>query len=242
MNSLPELTGGRIHYRLPLAEETALRLADVLLADSAQQRAERLEAALAGDPPLAVWAILVAPEPADRAAPLPALVTWLAPRLAGLLAVSPAPAQGAGWDAARQSELDQLLADARRSAAAVAGVPKTAADRNRQFIRLAAGVVEWLMHSGTPRPDRHEAVAMVPAWLAPAVAQNLDHAGGFGADHENGQPVDGPADAVAAPPWSEMLDRLAARTVRLAELETDFAGALEKEKLAALKEFAYGAG
>ena len=37
MNSLPELAGGRIRYRLPLGEETALRLADVLLAESAER-------------------------------------------------------------------------------------------------------------------------------------------------------------------------------------------------------------
>ena len=36
--------------------------------------------------------------------------------------------------------------------------------------------------------------------------------------------------------------QLAARTVRLAELETNFASTVEQEKLAALKAFAYGAG
>lgn len=45
MDSLPELAGGRIRYRLPLTEVAAIGLADVLLADSGQERAERLEAA-----------------------------------------------------------------------------------------------------------------------------------------------------------------------------------------------------
>ncbi len=132
MNSLPELAGGRIHYRLPLAEETAIRLAGVLLAESLEQRSERLEAALSCDPPLAVWAVLVAPEPADSTAPLPSLVAWLAPRLPRLLASSSAMPQGAGWDAARQGEFDRLLADARRSAASFAGGQGMAGGQSRR--------------------------------------------------------------------------------------------------------------
>jgi hypothetical protein len=240
MNSLPELAGGRIHYRLPLAEETATGLVGVLLAESAQQRAERLEALLACDPPLAVWAVLVAPEPADPAAPLPALVAWLAPRIAQLFAGSSASPLGAGWDSARQSEFDHLLSDARRAAGSIAGVQDTAgmADRNRQFISHAVGAVEWLMHSGTPQPDRRDAIEALPAWLV----RTLEQAPRFDSSHADGQPGSQPAGALVSPGRAQMLQRLAARTVRLAELETNFAGAVEQEKLAALKEFAYGAG
>src|SRR5271155_310306 len=86
MNSLPELAGGRIHYRLPLTEAAAIRLADVLLAGSAHERAEQLAEALACDGALAGWAVLQAPEPADGATPLPSLVAWLSPRICRLLA------------------------------------------------------------------------------------------------------------------------------------------------------------
>ncbi|HEX4146111.1 MAG TPA: ATP-binding protein [Pirellulales bacterium] len=244
MISLPELAGGRIHYRLPAAEETAIRLADVLLANSARQRAELLESALASDPPLAVWAVLVAPEPADPAAPLSAVAAWLGPRIATLFTGSSAASQNADWDTTKQSQFERLLADARHSAAAIAGPAGTAgtADRNRQFLGFAAGAVEWLMLSGTPQPERHEAAEMLPSWLARAMAPSREQAPAPNSSSGNGQPLGHATSQVTTPEWAGLLARLAARTVRLDALQADFAGAVEQEKLAALKEFAYGAG
>ncbi len=113
MNSLPELAGGSVHYRLPLAEETAIRLSGVLLADSTAERTERLECALAADAPLALWAVLVAPQPIDIAAPLPGLAAWLGPRLTRLLANSSGGDNVSPVTAARANEIEPILTQGR---------------------------------------------------------------------------------------------------------------------------------
>jgi signal transduction histidine kinase len=227
MNSLPEVARGPVHYRLPLAEATALRLADVLLAGSDAERLERLEIALADDAPLAIWAVLLAPQPANPAQPLPDVAAWLAPRLAQVLANSPATGNGSG-DAAAGPSIEST-----------AGGPRAlgAEDRDRRFIALLSEAARWLVECGTPKPDHQIAIQALPAWLTSAL-ERVEFSSVGGAHPRRHEQL----PSASSGQWQELLSRLANQVVRLAALEADLLGAAEREKLAALKEFAYGAG
>jgi signal transduction histidine kinase len=238
MNSLPELAGGPVHYCLPLAEETAIRLAGVLLADSADERIERLESALAADAPLALWAVLVATQPIDIAAPLAGLAGWLAPRLTRLLANLSGGGNGSQITAASSSQVDPTFHTvAPIDASVIAPDAADVSDRNHRFLGLLSEAVEWLVECGIPTPDREIAIQMLPAWVV-AVIEQIGTA-----NVETGAPQrQRRIPSVAAGPGHELLSRIVKQSLRLGELEESFAQAVEQEKLAALKEFAYGAG
>ncbi len=239
MNSLPEVVRGPVCYRLPLGEPSALRLAVVLLAETEQERIERIQIALAADAPLAIWAILLAPAPAASAAPLAAVANWLAPRLARLLANSPARSNGSLPGEPRPSGSDRAipLAEMLGASPSSGGQAGESGDRNRRFLSLLSSAADWLVDYGSPKPDRETARRALPDWLTGPLEEvgDLD-ASGADAQRERWREssVDGP--------WQELLSRLAGQAVRLAALEADFRDAVEQEKLAALKEFAYGAG
>ena len=196
-----------------------------------------MEAALACDPAAGGLGDSGGPRTGRSRGPLPALVAWLAPRIAAAFGQLAGNASGAGWDAARQSE-PNLAADAGRGARRSAAI----ADRNRQFIELAAGAVEWLMHSGTPLPDRHEA-DRIAARLAgserwhnarsklPALAQARRTG-----DRAAGEPS---APRERGPGGSQ---RLAAPHRAAGRVGNQLCRRGGARKAGGLKEFAYGAG
>ncbi|MGE0606621.1 MAG: sensor histidine kinase [Pirellulales bacterium] len=260
MSWLPTLSLGGECQRLPLADGSALLLAELLVAGSSTALTQRLRSALAVDPALAAWCILQAPP--SPPATVSKLADWLAcqgghcltwaENRSNLLESNSAPTSTShpfSWaELASQSvqvaETAALLAESRQI------------DRESAYLAgLLSGLNLWLA------PQEKAATAVEEAILDAIGCGEVAHQAAQDASHivRSGQPwpkgirrprqqLQQAADLArlhwtqTAPGAADWLPILAARLRRGNELETAFQHRLEQEKLESLAEFAAGAG
>lgn len=257
MRALPAFRSDPPRPRLPLCAATALELETALLADSDA----RLRAALAEDPALLLWTMCHAQERGRVLLPnLDAAARFLAERLTTLLAPLADEGETAEFsaDAARRSA--ELAARSVVVAAAAARLaesrPRLDADEAYLLGLTHAARRWWRLNTEDAAADL---AACLPRWhveLLDAIEEADDGEGIAACVREAVEIIDrrpSPADARRIEQverrWSRdepdaawRLGQLARRLARLEELETRFQQTLEREKLEALRQLAYGAG
>ncbi len=270
MHTLPPLNTSSGTFRLPLADGTAERLAGALLESELERRRRAFRAALAGDPLLAVWALVLASqEPEHVTAHLGGLAGWLAAAPLELF-------RGIGGDAVAAEPGDSLL-DLAESAGCSLATAELAehlahavhgAGGRAYLLGLVLLGPAWLHEIGGDERPRHES-SLFPAWLlrdslevsrprseqsivVACVAQALAVVSSHSEDAWRaldcvpaewiGRWESRGRDWAASGPWPERLASLVEHLWRGWRLESDFERALEHAKLEAIKEFAYGAG
>ncbi len=248
----------------PLSDASALRLAAALLADDEAGRREHFYQAVLHDGPLTLWSLCLADRSGAGELPDAAqLAAWLAGRgRAALLHAACQVARDSSEPRANHPSSD----DAIRSRALACIAARLARDggldhEQAHFLGLLYAAcrscaIECRAPGGTPAMslpdwlDRQlravdEATSAQPRTIAEAVAAALRSLEHRPADREVSAECILFADrAGAGQPQiaGGLIARLTTRLVRLDELERDFAAALERGKLASLKELAYGAG
>jgi hypothetical protein len=227
---------------LPMADYVAVALCEALLECDDARRTEALEALLRRDPPLLLWSIVRSGQwqdaPPDGIAEVAA---WLSDCLLDVLRWPDeafpgiAPKENAPTATARLGRLA-----GQRCSQAQAAQQFAAGDAG--YLRaMLAGAGEWLADdvSASFQADQ----MAFPKWLAEFERLSPGQAIGISGEASDigkaverawtSMPLEGRGGA--------MLRKLAGRLRRLRELETEFSAALEREKLDALKELAYGA-
>lgn len=271
MQRLPPLTVEDGPCRLPLAEATAQALVGALIDRTSRTAVEQLADALSLDPALALWAACHHARSVATGQPPPTisqLATWLAGRLSALIrdhGFSPDAERSPTAAGIDRDRLAQIAArDIEAAERAVAGADYQSDPR--YLIGLVRGAPDWLAAAAC----RADAAAMLPGWLgkmflAPE-AVVIDSPVGGGAppalligESSPADPSTSPASAAigeggarpraAAARWlapagfaRENFAALAQKLARLTDLEERFQDRLMEEKLAALAEFAAGAG
>jgi signal transduction histidine kinase len=254
---LPCVTRGGCSLRLPAADRAAALLLDVLLAPA--QAETHAAAALSACPGLAIWCLVhAAQSPAGTAQGafegLNALARWLAEARYRLNWSD----EGGDWHAgSADTTAEARTAFARLASRALAAAARfgegagewTAeeADAGR-LLSLVHVAPQWLRAAGLGPDGQWE------AWLPLSVAERLTglHAArdrvAVHVRHCMGADLPSAGDVHACRWLGEdrtavkLLPQVAARLRRLAELEARLAQLVEEEKLAALAEFAAGAG
>jgi len=236
MERLPPLVQGSASWHLPLSEEAAGRMLAAVLAEPRTARIRCWTDLLRHEPTIVLWAVCRGDHwRHDPPAGVNAVAAWFADAAPRVLQwpepvaprAEPPPESRVDWTAkARESVA------AARCAAHVAGESDDGAAYLRGLLETAS---DWLSLSGpSPRSIRE---AVWPAWLIP----------GSRTDRSDWQPaweaaVAACRDWTPRTPRSEfLLPAVMRRLGRLHQLEHEFEKTLENEKLAALKELAYGA-
>ncbi|MBW3597868.1 MAG: HAMP domain-containing histidine kinase [Planctomycetes bacterium] len=245
MQSLPPLAAGDIVARLPLSESSAAGLLAALL--DGPGRSEQMVGVLWRDPSLTIWTSLHPLRRRRAPRDLHELAAWLAEHAFAVLDwrrdAGVSPPGGSDEDFAcwrRRSDSALKLADA-----AAGGASPHLASRIR-LVAFLRNAVEWLFGAAMPH-DLDSVERLVPSWLRQLLV-----------DLQSSVPHPDPAiravqesrlsasaaprrEDSAPPSVAAALPRLAEKLARLERLETDFAAALQREKLASLQKLAYGA-
>lgn len=215
---LPPLTAGSRIWRLPLSNHAALRLTNALLHESGDERRELLARLLDEEPALLLWCVCRA---ADFCHAPPA----------NLLSV-------ADWF--DKHALTELFSEQRGESRALLVVEPTSAatgsdDVSFSSLRIAPRLLSECGPAVSLDDDSAD-TSCLPAWLGTRLRTERsppDHSLTFSLE---------PGDAPETGDTSAVdFSLLARRLSRLRELESRFAATVEQEKLAALKELAYGA-
>jgi len=262
MRRLPQLATGSVQWALPMADRSAAVLAEALLADDVSQSACLLAAQLADDPPLVLWAVLVAGQ-RDQLHPqsLGQVARWFAERALAVLQWDQA---GDGpFDASGESRAEAYadlvarrleLADAAALVAASDGQP--AAERAylaglvfqpEQWLAIATGGEASKSVSGDWPGSLHDLLTAAGDRVAEAAdllsGKQPEPSADFDAEACRRRAMEGRRAWLATEGGLvKRLPALAARLARLEQLERRFQQALETEKLAAMAELAAGAG
>jgi hypothetical protein len=264
MRRLPQIETGSVRWALLMADRSAAGLGEAVLESGPADAAAVLAEPLADDPPLALWAVLAAAtRDGFRPRSITELAGWLVENLTAVLQWNlkrDGPTDASG-DSQRERAADlvaERLALADAAALSAAGDGQPAAEtaylagllwRPEQWIGLASsgGSQSRLSAAAAACGER---IDFGPAATAHA-AQALKLLGGEQADESLNVHVEAcrrraqerravwlaPAAGLAA-----HLPALFARLARLEQLERKFLETLEAEKLAAMAEFAAGAG
>lgn len=272
MAYLPPINLDATTLRLPLAEPTALALETALLSEDEAAREMLLQPALASDPALVLWALFqeqAQGQPPSRS--LAELARTLARRLLGWLAPLAVPSEAERASPAATMEQAAPLAGRTVAVAALAAALAEAGTTSaaEQFYLLAVMYMarDWFMLN----PDAALAAEPSLPLQAPQAALieilSRDKAGEGPVDCVRRAmmmldgvaplPAELPLDAAAlhqrrqavesywrreAPHAVPRLAALVSRLERLEQLENDFARTLEREKVEAVRQLAYGAG
>ncbi len=238
---LPPLTAAERSCQLPLSEPTAGALLAAMVAPSDPRIVESLAEALALDPALALWCVLqrAAREsvPANDLATIKSLSNWLAKRLPQVVKLGAGDPQASSSQApvpdGNPTALAELAAADVAAAELVASTLDPATDPY-YLGGLLTGFRRWLELAGYAMFR-----ASLPDWIAITPSSpKLERA--LSGTHDRCE--------WARSRWlvpvgvAKQFPFLAGRLARLIDLETDFSARLEEEKLAALAEFAAGAG
>ncbi len=252
MQLLPSLNTDRGVWRLPLADDVAAQsMAALLCADVLQRQRQWLDV-LKHDPALALWAVCRARHWPD--APMRSvadIAVWLSESALHVLQWSDTElSQQPVVDEpllARWQQLRQRGVTTARSASQLAG--QTPEAEQAYLWGLLHGALEWLASSGpTVTMDECESgVSCLPQWLATGLRELTESntpSAPFSLVRES---LNLPAEATTSHTIAEHngtachLPLLVRKLARLSQLETEFTETLEREKLEALKELAYGA-
>jgi signal transduction histidine kinase len=253
MQLLPRLSADRGVWRLPLAEDVAARLSAALLCDDSPERRQRWTDVLSDDPALTLWAVCRAERWMNSPPRNVAEITgWLAESALAVLQWS--DAQLSEHPVASQPVLarwSQLRQDGLKAARAAAQLAGDASEADQAYLwGLLHGAIEWLGSSGpaVTLSACEAGAACLPRWLtaglrelnesnAPSVPLSLvREALKFAVDSTAADSDNARADIAGC-----HLPLLVRKLTRLKQLEMEFAETLEREKLDAMKELAYGA-
>ncbi len=238
MRRLPPLVHGSARWHLPLTEAAASRVLAAVVTEPRDARIARWVSVLRLDPALVLWGVCRAD--CWRARPpagLGELAAWFADRAPlvlqwpATLRAEEAAAENTAWTARAQDAVAAAQQTAREAGQN---------DQGAAYLHgLLAHAAEWLNNWGPP-PDSLPQPPW-PSWLFP-LSRTEDRS----RPPPRPEPVPAAADAdieaasetsTAESPLPDVMRKLQ----RLHRLEHDFQNALETEKLAALKELAYGA-
>lgn len=251
---LPHLRSAEGKWRLPLADASAPALLAALTEGASERAAAVVASALEDDAALALWALTCAAlRGKDELRSIPALADWLA-RGARHIFVWTDGAEWASAGAALMAEY-QRLQDSSRAAARRARErsPSNAAGDQAFLVGLLHRAERWwdladaLEQSASAAPVASEPSGnrpSVPRWLAESMGSGWsDEAidSSATARNESGAPPAPSGDGAGALVAS-LLPEISARFARLESDDERFQALLETEKLAALAEFAAGAG
>jgi signal transduction histidine kinase len=265
MRFLPPLAAGSKQWLLPLADRSAAALAEFLIEGNPHGDEDLLAGFLASDPPLLIWTICKA-DKLDGFCPrsVADAASWLN---RNMLQVLQWPAGGQASAVDRPDELQATFGSLVAASIAVLEMASIlAAAQGREAVELAKllGLLhnarEWLHAAGGDSVE--DANGCLPLWFL-----RLNQSDGaaicavraaVGLLSEDANISDANAAPVAkcrsngrdaALRWlepvaglSNCLAELVLKLARLAELESRFQEALEREKLEAMAEFAAGAG
>jgi hypothetical protein len=263
MRPLPALAAGAARWVLPISDRSATALVDVLLTEEPAEAISLLGQTLAADPPLAIWcgcraASSLVPESLEE------LARWLHQHAMDAIAAGPGePAQFDRARLARGKRYAGLVAESLQVAGLAAllaeGDGRPAAEK-AYLAGLVANAGDWLAAIGR-RPSRsalrHLSHAGWPEWFTaegPAtlrVRQAREKLAGALPAGELGRRIEACRREAAegsrrwlesSPGPGRRLPVLLARLARLDELERRFEEAVQQQKLAAMAEFAAGAG
>jgi signal transduction histidine kinase len=253
MHWLPFLPAPLQETALPLPDQTASVLIDVLLCADSSSARDALVEVLQIDPALALWTVCAAD--LGRSAPISIgqLADQLLDQLPGCLAE-------AGPDAWPTKALDDSDAKAFASQAARhVAVAERAAELATQYggevrdraycVGLLVSAIDWLPDGNTT--ESSDAPALLPEWMLPITIAK--ESGETFREVECALEAQATADGLEPDSrtlrwWSEpaplahRLPELAQRLMRLEQLENRFAQELLDEKLRALYKLAAGAG
>ena len=237
MQRLPTLTDGQSRYQLPLADTSAARLTEALLLDDQQARVESLACLLSHDPTLALWTLCRAQSAAQQ---LDELAHWLECHALDVLDWEEADLV---WDqqsfdsqrAAWQQRVAQSVTAARQSSCYLAGL---LCESKRWLDDARVGKIQGETSHTNP---------LLPDWLtqeldAISVSRPADNGHVGAADVARQSPTEIAEQWSATIPGVEkLLIPLIQKLRRLRSLERDYEATLQREKIDALKELAYGA-
>ncbi len=267
---LPALSRGDRVWRLPLANASISTLVDVLLDCPAANAAARLTAAIERDPGLALW--IACQPAIDLSAPQVTpgqLGQWLAESASRVLTWSEADLPTSASDQredCRRLTLESLqTAMLARALAADSGAAPAVAESS-YLVGLLSNAESWLAlgapQDGSERNSTRTGIGagVLPAWLVDALdklspdspvaqARKITVAGCAESPSSVAfdrrllaVQVDEAVEEASLETLAPFLPPLARKLARLRELETRFAEKLTAEKLAAMAEFAAGAG
>lgn len=242
-----------------MADRSAAMLAEVVLCDDAAGAIELLTTQLASDPPLVLWAVCRARRALGRPQGVREVAAWLQAHVVEVLQWDGETTQPVAAAAKQEPYADLVNASMQvADLAALLAVShgQEAADQ-ACLLGLLHNARQWLALASTGESTR--ALDALPDWLvklerhpgAPWVAEALELlAGSKPAPSLDLAPAACCQRAVAGRQrWLETvagfgyrLPALMARMQRLVRLENQFQATLEEEKLAAMAEFAAGAG
>ena len=262
MRPLPTLTAGPKRWTLPMSDHSASALVELLLSEDRAESIEPLVEALAGDPPLLLWSVcLSGRRDGVQSGSIEDVSRWLAQNVVDVLQWDPDRRRNfAAWeteDAPRYA--DQVAKDLQVAdlAAVLAASDGAAAAEKAYLVGLLHHARHWLAMAAS-RPADGAADRLLEPLAAfndhPAaahVAQAIEIVDG----RQPPQRVDIDLEACrqraaeGRRQWLEplpgpigRLPDLTRKLGRLEQLERQFQRTLENEKLAALAEFAAGAG
>jgi signal transduction histidine kinase len=257
---LPEVPLAGRKPKLPLSELSEGVLVRALLVPQQETRVQLWRQALLADPPLAIWAFAQAKRAAMAMADVASLARWLSEASLDLLApLQQSPDERATFSEAQRKRLADLLVSSFQTGELAAQLAETSLARRVDEARLGG----YLSHTGAwaTWDDDTGASEGTLCLLAPGFDDGKDidalvaeTASALAAPSRAARPTKSDRKAMqaearrAAARWWQsgaecpLLRLVLAAAARLRELETSFARAVEAEKLAALAEFAAGAG
>jgi signal transduction histidine kinase len=258
MRPLPALAAGSARWVLPISDWSATAVADALLTEDPAEAISLLGETLAADPPLTIWS-------ACRAASLPEpesledLARWLHQNALEVLPPADGePAEFGRAQLARGERFAGLVAESLQVAslaALLAEADGPAVAAKAYLTGLVANAADWMLAIGRRLP--RSASRYLPGWFTaegPAVLrvrQARERLSGTLPAGELGMKIEAWRRQAAegsrhwletSPGPGRRLPGLLARLARLDELQRRFEATLEREKLAAMAEFAAGAG
>jgi signal transduction histidine kinase len=247
MHFLPILTSGDSPWRLPFSECTAAELVEVLLGEDPVQQEVQAGQLLEEDPALLLWSICRAAErDGSQLKTVSDAAVWLIGRGPLELGRSDCdvPALGSAGDGDddavdRRRIWARLTAEGRAAAGCLATSQTGQPPATGRLVQLVHPADRWLGSCGPAVSPGNLEDSCLPPWLVRALV-------------EFELPVSEPTDVEEQRCWRRWchslpgavgrLRKLATQMARLHRLETEFAEQVERQKLAAMRELAYGAG
>ena len=241
MNWMPILKSEGSSWRFPLPDPSQAAITEALLSDQADQQFAKIQATLNRDPALTLWVVLCANQHNSIAFHSTGEVAeWLAVFALDVLQWADeelstdceVPATSADqWSELMERSVHQsmVLANAARANPGEA--------ESGLLMGLLHFAREWIRACRVGQPADHE--EWIPKWLSERLSkfQTPEHAEGdrshsLGVAKRWSTPIPGIGFSLAS---------LTRKLARLKQLECDFQHSLQREKLAAMKELAYGA-
>lgn len=238
MRTLPAIDTGARRWRLPAADHTALQLADAVLTEEGATRVELLETAVANDPALALWCVCF-PWQTTRVEnrSVRDAAAWLDRK--GIESIA----------AAKHDRVDDaapwlacLTESIRRQSSAQKVFAREGGRCEDTLAAIVSNIREWLAVGGSKKSrQRGELESIAPPWLV-EIADSYEVAAIENADDNSATwaRLVRPWQVEHAPAWP-LLAKACRLRRRLRERERQTEEHLRREKLAALKEFTYGA-